>query len=81
MPLYIRDDEVDALAIKYQKATGAKSKTEAVRKALQGQLAALKKEKSLAERILELQAEADQIGEVDPSFNMKEFSDDLWGSD
>jgi antitoxin VapB len=33
MPLYIRDDEVDALAVKVQAVTGARTKTDAVRTA------------------------------------------------
>lgn len=81
MPLYIRDDDVDALAVKYQKVTGAKNKTEAVRRALQLQIAALAEEKPLMERIYDLQARADAIGEVDPDFNLKKFSDDLWETD
>jgi antitoxin VapB len=39
MALFIRDDEVDALAEEVRKLTKAKTKTEAVRRALQAQLA------------------------------------------
>ena len=38
MSLYIRDDAVDALAVQLQQATGAKTKTEAVRAALEHSL-------------------------------------------
>ncbi len=78
MPLYIRDDAVDALAAQVAKATGAKNKTEAVRAALQAQLEAAKKKKPLIERLQELQVKADTIGEANPAFDMKKYTDDLW---
>ena len=78
MPLYIRDDTVDALADQVRIATGARNKTEAVRAALQAQLEAEKKKKSLVELVHELQTWADAIGEADPNFDMKKFSDDMW---
>lgn len=80
MALYIKDEKVDDLAIQYQKATGAASKTAAVRKALQESLAALKRKKPLNERLAELQARADRIGPADPAFDQKAFSDDAWGA-
>lgn len=78
MPLYIKDEAVDDLAIRYQKATGAASKTAAVRNALIEGLKQLQINTPLNERIAELHSEADQIGPVDPGFSMKKFSDDLW---
>jgi antitoxin VapB len=51
MPLYIKDDSVDDLAIKYQKLTGAGSKTAAVRKALLEGLASIQKKVPLMEKI------------------------------
>ena len=41
MPLYIRDDSVDDLAVKLMKLTGASSKTEAVREALLARIASV----------------------------------------
>lgn len=79
MPLYIRDDSVDALAEQVMKATGAKTKTDAVRAALKAQLDAEKSKKPLLERIHEIQDMADKIGVPDPDFDMKTFTDDLWG--
>ena len=79
MPLYIRDDAVNALADQVKKITGAQNKTEAVRAALQAQLEAAKQKKPLEERLQELQAEADMIGEADPNFDMKKYTDDMWG--
>ncbi|UWR62793.1 type II toxin-antitoxin system VapB family antitoxin [Phaeobacter inhibens] len=78
MPLYIRDDSVDALAEQVKKLTGASSKTDAVRAALQAQLEAAKNKKPLLERIHELQGQADEIGAADPAFDMKNFSDSMW---
>ena len=79
MPLYIRDDTVDALAAKVMKATGAPTKTEAVRNALIAQLEAEKSRKPLLERVREIQAKAAKIGPVDPDFDMKKFTDEMWG--
>lgn len=78
MPLYIRDDSVDALAEKYKKVTGAGSKTEAVRAALQAQLDAELKKMPLLERLQPILARADRIGEPDPDFDMKEYTDEMW---
>ena len=78
MPLYIRDAAVDALAEKVMKATGAKTKTDAVRKALQAQLDAQMNRKPLLERLQPILDRADQIGEPDPDFDMKKYTDELW---
>ena len=79
MPLYIRDDAVDVLAEQVKQATGAQSKTEAVRKALLAQLQAAMQKKPLLERIRDIQDMADEIGPVDPDFDLKKFTDDMWG--
>ncbi|WP_300064531.1 type II toxin-antitoxin system VapB family antitoxin [uncultured Roseobacter sp.] len=78
MPLYIKDDSVDALAIRYQKLSGADSKTAAVRQALLEGLASIESEVPLMEKIASVQAKADEIGPVDPEFDQKTFADDLW---
>ena len=78
MPLYIRDAAVDALAEKVMEATGAKTKTDAVRKALQAQLDAQMNRKPLLERLQPLLDRADQIGEPDPDFDMKKYTDEMW---
>lgn len=78
MPLYIRDAAVDALAEKVMKATGAKTKTDAVRKALQAQLDAQMNRKPLLERLQPILDRADQIGEPDPDFDMKKYTDEMW---
>ncbi|MCY3725133.1 MAG: histidinol dehydrogenase [Rhodobacteraceae bacterium] len=78
MPLYIRDETVNILAEKVVKTTGVKNKTEAVRQGLNSLLDAKKKEKSLLEHVYELQAQAKLIGEPDPNFDMKKFTDEMW---
>lgn len=80
MPLYIRDDAVGALAEKVMKATGAKTKADAVRKALQTQLDAATNRKPLLERLQPILDRADQIGEPDPNFDMKEYTNEMWDS-
>ncbi|MGB3312811.1 MAG: type II toxin-antitoxin system VapB family antitoxin [Albidovulum sp.] len=79
MPLYIRDDAVAQLAVRLMHMTGAENKTEAVRRALLAQIEAVQNRKPLLERIEEIRAEADTIGAVDPGFDMKAFTDQMWG--
>ncbi len=79
MPLYIRDDQVDDLAVRFMKLTGAKSKTDAVRKALMAQLEVVANEKPLLERIQPILKRVKTVGEKDPDFDMKKFTDEMWG--
>ncbi|MBB6408084.1 type II toxin-antitoxin system VapB family antitoxin [Mesorhizobium sangaii] len=78
MPLYIRDDEVDALAAKLQRETNAPSKTEAVRTALVHELERNRAKVPLLDRLARLQAEATKIGLPNPDFDMKKFTDEMW---
>ncbi|MDX8456608.1 type II toxin-antitoxin system VapB family antitoxin [Mesorhizobium sp. VK9D] len=78
MPLYIRDDEVDALAAKLQRETNAPSKTEAVRTALIHELERNRAKVPLRDRIVRLQTEAKKIGLPNPDFDMKKFTDEMW---
>jgi antitoxin VapB len=78
MPLYIRDDEVDALATKLQRETNAPSKTEAVRTALLHELERNRARKPLRDRIALLQARYAALGPSDPNFDMKAFTDEMW---
>ncbi|TBW32691.1 histidinol dehydrogenase [Siculibacillus lacustris] len=55
MPLYIRDDTVDALAVRLQQATHAPNKTEAVRRALTNELVRLAESVPLRMRIGNIQ--------------------------
>jgi antitoxin VapB len=78
MPLYIRDDAVDDLAAKVMKLTGAKTKTEAVRQALLAQIAAEESKLPLLTRLAPILSRADALGEKDPDFDMKTFTDEMW---
>ncbi|MEL7464881.1 MAG: type II toxin-antitoxin system VapB family antitoxin [Pseudomonadota bacterium] len=78
MPLYIRDEEVDALADQLKQATGAPSKTDAVRRALRDALERETSKKPLLERLAPVLAEADAMGPTDPDFDMKRFTDEMW---
>lgn len=78
MPLYIRDDKVDDLATRFMKLSGAKTKTEAVRMALNAQLAVEQARKPLLDRLEPLLKRADELGAPDPDFDMKRFTDEMW---
>jgi len=78
MPLYIRDDQVDDLAVRFMKLTGAKSKTDAVRNALMAQLEVVSNQKPLLERLEPILERADDLGPADPDFDMKKFTDAMW---
>jgi antitoxin VapB len=78
MPLYIRDKAVDELARRVQRATGAKSKTDAVRLALQHELERATAQMTFDERNAEVMAMADALGTTDPAFDMKAYSDEMW---
>jgi antitoxin VapB len=79
MPLFIRDAEVDALAEEVRKLTRAKTKTEAVRCALQAQLIRARRALPLKERLARSKALADAMGPGDPGFDMKAYTDEMWG--
>lgn len=79
MPLFIRDAEVDALAEEVRRLTNAKSKTEAVRQALKAQLAQARRAAPLEDRLARAKALADAMGPSDPGFDMKAYTDEMWG--
>ena len=81
MPLFIRDSRVDALAAELQKAIRAPSKKEAVRVALQHELERVRRAMPLRERIAKAMALADAMGAGDPAFDMKTYTDAMWGDD
>ncbi|MCJ8052865.1 type II toxin-antitoxin system VapB family antitoxin [Shinella curvata] len=78
MALFIRDDEVDALAAQLQKAMNAPTKKEAVRRALRNELDREKHKASLRERLAPLQERVATWGKPDPNFDMKKFTDEMW---
>ncbi|WP_404406725.1 type II toxin-antitoxin system VapB family antitoxin [Pelagibacterium halotolerans] len=79
MPLYVRDDEVDALAVELQKLTKARNKTEAVRQALKHEIGRAKADIPLRERLEAAKAIVRNIGPTDPDFDMKAYTDEMWG--
>ena len=81
MALFIRDAEVDALAEEVRRATHARTKTEAVKQALRAQFAAAKATLPLRERLEQAKALADAMGPGKPDFDMKRYSDEMWGED
>jgi antitoxin VapB len=79
MALYIRDSEVDSLAAEIQKLTNAPTKTEAVRTALKNELARARKALPIRDRLAKAKAMYDALGPKNPDFDMKKFSDEMWG--
>jgi antitoxin VapB len=79
MALFIRDAEVDALAEEVRKLTKTKTKTEAVRQALRTQLAQARRTVPISERLARSKALADAMGPSDPAFDMKAYTDEMWG--
>lgn len=79
MPLYIKDPTVDDLAEKVRIELGMRTKTDAVRMALQHELQRSARSKPLRERLAALQAQADiQFTAPVNGIDMKELMDDLW---
>lgn len=79
MPLYIRDDEVAALARKVQGLTKARTVTDAVRSALEHEIERERNKLPPSSRLARSVAMAAAMGPVDPDFDMKKFSDEMWG--
>ena len=78
MPLFIRDDQVDAMASELQRALNAPTKKAAVRQALANELKRARHATPLRERLSQSQAIAASIGARDPDFDQKRFSDEMW---
>lgn len=81
MPLYIRDNSVDALAGELQIAIKAPSKTEAVRIALQHELDRARRGLPIRQRLAKALELADAMGPGDQAFSMKAFTDEMWGEE
>lgn len=79
MALFIRDAEVDALTEEVRKLTKTKTMTEAVRQALRTQLAQARRTVPVSERLARSKALADAVGPSDPAFDMKAYTDEMWG--
>ena len=79
MSLYIRDPDVAALAAKLQDLTGSRTKTEAVRLALQQAIERANAKRSFAQRNAHVLEMADALGSTNPEFDSKAFFDRMWG--
>ncbi|MCQ1569331.1 type II toxin-antitoxin system VapB family antitoxin [Neorhizobium galegae] len=81
MSLYIRDDKVDELANEVMRRLGTKTKTEAVRVALENELKRAGEELSLEERVKRLQDRvAARMGPHVADFDEKAYMDEMWES-
>lgn len=79
MPLYIRDDRVDELATRLQHLTGTATKTQVVRQALEHEIHRIEAARPLKDRIAGSMALADAMGTGESDFDMKAFTDEMWG--
>lgn len=79
MPLFIRDADVTAMAEELVKLTKVKSKTDAVRVALRHELERTRTSVPLGERLAKIHAKAAAIGLPNPAFDMKAYTDEMWG--
>jgi antitoxin VapB len=66
LALFIRDPDVDAMAIELQKLTKARSKTEAVRTALRHEIECSRGSIPLRERLARVKEMARRIGPANP---------------
>jgi len=79
-PLFIKDEEVNRMATKLQKLTKAKSKTQAVKHAIEQALIEAQGEAPMRKQIEKAKTIVQEMGDhVDTEFNQKAFSDELWG--
>jgi antitoxin VapB len=78
MSLYIRDPKVNQLADELMHRLGAKTKTQAVRVALENELKRASAELTLEERVRKIQDRVAALGPADPDFDEKAFMDDMW---
>lgn len=78
MPLYVRDEAVNDLAVRLASITG-QNKTDAVRSALELALAKQADKKSLAQRLAALQQRARSLGLVADGYDDKPLMDELSG--
>ncbi|MGE3875306.1 MAG: type II toxin-antitoxin system VapB family antitoxin [Parvibaculaceae bacterium] len=79
MPLYIRDSSIDDLAEQLRVRLGVRTKTDAVRTALQHELKRVEANTPLREKLAALRARAQKrLGPPIRGRDMKKLMDDLW---
>lgn len=81
MPLYIKDPDVDRLVERFMASSGAKTKTDAVRKALLESIATLENQETLAQRVAKIQARVAAAGLKPRIGTDKDLMDEMWGDD
>lgn len=80
MSLYIRDPKVNELADEVMRQLGTKTKTEAVRFALESVLKQADKELTVEERVKRIQDRvAARMGPFKVEFDEKAYMDEMWG--
>jgi antitoxin VapB len=78
MPLFVRDEEIADMTVELQGLLKVPTKTEALRLALRHELARVKAELPVKERLAKARAMADALGPSSPGFDQKAFTDELW---
>jgi len=78
MALYIRDPEIDALAVELQRLTGAPTKASAIKMTLRRAVQRARNEQQVSSKLAGAKSIADQMGPNDPAFDMKAFLDENW---
>jgi len=79
MPLYIRNSGVDDLAEQVRLLLGARTKTDAVRTALQHELERVQTRTPLRDRLAELRTRArERLGPPVRGVDTKKLMDELW---
>jgi antitoxin VapB len=80
MSLYIRDAKVNELADQVMRRLGTKTKTEAVRLALENELKRAGNELSVEARVKQIQDRvAARMGPHKVEFDEKAYMDEMWG--
>lgn len=79
MSLYIRDPKVNELADEVMRQLGTKTKTEAVRYALESVLKQAEEKLSVEERVRRIQDRvAARMGPLKVDFDQKAYMDEMW---
>ena len=79
MPLRKGDTIEDELAVEAMKVPGARSNTDAARKALLAQRGSERVATPLIERIRPILEGVDRLGSENPRVDMKRFRNEMWG--
>ncbi|WP_237152145.1 type II toxin-antitoxin system VapB family antitoxin [Oryzibacter oryziterrae] len=79
MQLHLQDDEALALAEEVKRLTHADSLEVAVKQALRHEIDRVKNSTGLWNRLSAAREKAGQIGPGNPDFDMKSFTDAMWG--